>query len=674
MMAWAFAFAVMAAAPMQVAAQLPTQSNLYRYQAVNRDLTDVLRGFAADQRLNLVLDPGIARRLVSEEVEMPPTQFLDYITGKYGLVWYFDGVSLYVYRSDQLATDAFPLRYTTIARVVEVMKSLRAYSDRYPYRVLEKENVILAVAPPRMLQMTSFVVGTLEAREKTAASAQIGIAVIELEYASAADQTFQFVDGSVTVPGVASILQSVVSGQAIPGRMTAILPRNLQKLKGQGLDRFSSDQPRPAPQTLQPPLAPPSQPLSSSPEGPPGPAEQLDDGYNDSDAYTGPNAIYNFQPTITADPRSNSVIIHDHPDRIASYQQVVKALDRPSGLIEISARIIDVSKEGGFEWGWPFSTQWRSGGQQQGFSIQLTSTDAANFGVTLLRDQVADFVHTIKALEQEGHAKVTSRPTLLTMDNVEAQINNSETFYVEVEGSYEVDLFDVSAGTKLKILPHIIEKDGQRVIKLSVQIDNGGILEQTVNEIPRVRNDSLTTQAVLRENESLLIGGLIREERSVTESRVPVLGRLPHIGFLFRTEERNLDSVERLILIEPRIVAYVNAQEEQLWIQSAMPAGDAGASRPVVERFVAPPVRAEDVGMFRPPIPSSWNESPQSVGSPVEPGRSNGILPSATRIRKFLTPRNPFRHSSLPELPTRSGMNLLPGSQPQAMATDGRGY
>lgn len=644
----AIALLILASAAARAPAQLPTQSQLYRYQAVNRDLTDVLRGFAADQRLNLVLAPGIEGRTVSEEVEMHPTEFLDYITGKYGLVWYYDGTSLYIYLGDQLETKAFPLRFTTPTRVIEVMKSLRAYSDRYPFRILEQENVILAVAPPRMLEMVDFVIYTLESKETATASAQISIAVFPLRYASAADQTFDFEESSMIIPGVATILQSVVSGQAIPGPMTNYLPRDRTRLKGRGLDRFSTEPPRWTPETAPPPLGDPRQPPASAPtqplpEVPPG-------GVPESSAPAPqPNALplqtpsMVFPPTVSADPRLNAVVIRDHPDRMQSYEKVIEALDHPTGLVEITAKIIDVSREGAFEWGLPYNTQWGDGDSMNQFSVRLTTTDATNFAVTLLGDQADSFVHSIKALEQEGHARVASRPSLLTMDNVQAQINNRETFFVKIEGSFEVDLFDVSAGTTLNILPHIIEGEEGRLIRLTVQVDNGSVLQQTVNEIPRVRNDSLTTQAVLRENESLLIGGLIREEQSITESRVPVLGRLPGVGFMFRSQEKVTDSVERLILIEPKIVAYATAQGQH-WLHAATPAG---ADQPDCSSYPAD-------GLLYGPLNSPTN--PETLPPPQSSSKWPRIPGALRRLPQVLSPSSHFRHQAPAALPNRNAM------------------
>lgn len=585
-------------------AQLPLQSQQYKYQAVNRGLVDVLRAFAADQRLNLVLDPGIPHRIVSEEVDMPPEEFLNYITGKNGLVWYFDGASLYIYRGGYPVTRPFTLRHTTPDRVIEMLKSLNAYSGNFKFRYLEPERVLLVVGPPRLIEMTAFAVDTLE---RNGSSANVDLGYFKLNHASASDQSYNFQGSTISIPGVATILQAVMSGQPIPGSVTTYLPRNMQGLMGQGLDRYSQS-PRQAPPPF-PPLTDPRQassPLAQATQGliPPlngqPPVGDPANPPNGPAEHTLPPEVpiyrdYNIQPTITADVRQNAILIRDYPERMPAYQRIINALDRPSGLVEITAKIIDVTREGAFEWGLPYNTQFQRNGTPRQIQLNLSSTDSNSFAVTLLRDGALDFMHTIKLMEQEGNARVASRPSLLTMDNFEAQISNDETFFVPVEGAYEVDLFDVSVGTRLRVLPHIIEEDGKRIVKISVQVDNGNSLTETVDGIPRIRNDRVTTQALLQENESLLIGGMIREERSVQESRIPILGRLPFVGFLFRTEDHHCEKVERLVLIEPRIVAYPSLSGEE---QFTTPIYDRGPSPTLPEM---PPLVPPSVEMLPPP-------------------------------------------------------------------------
>lgn len=641
-----------------VHAQLPTHSEIYQYRAVDRQLEDVLRTFAADQRLNVVIDPSISSHTVHEEVQLPPEAFLDYITGKYGLVWYYDGTSLYIDRGDNLATKAFRLRYATPGRIIETMKVLNAYSKRYAFRVLEDENVVLVVGPARLLEMTAFVVETLESSGRTTASTDVSIAVFPLKFAAAADQSFDFQGATVTVPGVATILQSMVSGQPIPGGLTTYVPRDLPGLTGLGLNRYSQhrsakellfnreatpayEHPNSAAALADQPSSPGSEAARQTQ-----PSESINRGANTGQA---------IQAIISADTRINAVVVRDFPERMASYQKIVESLDQPTGLIEITARIIDIQKRGVLEWGLPIDVQRTGAKGTKQFSFHLTPTDSANLAVTLVKDEATQFMQKVKALEQDGYARVASRPSLLTLDNVEAQIDNSETFFVRVEGDFEVDLFDVSVGTTLNIIPHVIEFDGRRMVKLNVKVKDGAVLEQSVDEIPRVRNDSITTQAILGEHETLLIGGLIREEKSTSVSRVPLFGSLPGVGALFRTEEHNTSHVERLIMIEPRIVPLPSGMPEGLALGIVETQGGERLDR-------GPTSRCDSTwGTTRTPAGATTSEAlppPTSQAPPRLPDQQSS--PPHPENLPHPPPQNPFSGQHTPSKPIPSESTQLP--------------
>lgn len=126
---------------------------------------------------------------------------------------------------------------------------------------------------------------------------------------------------------------------------------------------------------------------------------------------------------------------------------------------------------------------------------------------------------------------------------------------MRVSGRDEVDLFKVSAGTALRVTPHVFQ-DGDAVrIKLLVQIDDGQILPQElVDTMPMVERSSLNTQALIVAGESLLIGGMVRETTSEGVTKVPLLGDIPILGHLFKTTTNEADRMERLFLISPRLV------------------------------------------------------------------------------------------------------------------------
>jgi type III secretion protein C len=136
---------------------------------------------------------------------------------------------------------------------------------------------------------------------------------------------------------------------------------------------------------------------------------------------------------------------------------------------------------------------------------------------------------------------------------VEAVFDNSSTFFVRVAGREQVDLFNVSAGTQLRVTPHVFRDRDQTRIKLLVNVEDGNITGRQVDQIPVVERSTVNTQALIAEGESLLIGGMIRETQATSEDKVPGLGDVPIVGNLFKTKASSNTRVERMFLITPRM-------------------------------------------------------------------------------------------------------------------------
>jgi type III secretion protein C len=179
-----------------------------------------------------------------------------------------------------------------------------------------------------------------------------------------------------------------------------------------------------------------------------------------------------------------------------------------------------------------------------------------NFSSIVMTNAI-DFINRIQLLEQDGMANILSQPTVVTLNNLEAVIQRQQTFYVKVPGTYTTDLYDISAGTVMKVTPHVIEDGNQFAINIIVNIQDGEIEPETgrqIENLPLTTQDSLNTRAVLRENNSLLIGGLVHEERSTDESGVPTIRKVPIIGFFFKQRARTLVRMKRLFLITPKLI------------------------------------------------------------------------------------------------------------------------
>ena len=186
----------------------------------------------------------------------------------------------------------------------------------------------------------------------------------------------------------------------------------------------------------------------------------------------------------------------------------------------------------------------------------------------------------------------------MTLSNVEAVFDNSRTFYVRVAGEREVDLFNITAGTALRVTPHVTREAAQTRIRMLVNIEDGSVTGDTVEAIPVVERATINTQALIAEGQSLLVGGLTVDAQSNDTDQIPILGDIPLIGNLFKTNRRSEGRIERLFLITPRVANLIP---------------QAPGMGPRLDAPVTPPP---------PPLPtppSAPTKAPAAVGTPTPP-------------------------------------------------------
>ena len=110
------------------------------------------------------------------------------------------------------------------------------------------------------------------------------------------------------------------------------------------------------------------------------------------------------------------------------------------------------------------------------------------------------FLARIQALEANNEARVLGRPSVLTVDNIQATLENTTTYYVEVQGYQAVDLYKVEAGTVLRVTPHIIRENGETSIKLAVNVqdDQDNSSSVTSNSgVPPIERTKIDAQAMM---------------------------------------------------------------------------------------------------------------------------------------------------------------------------------
>jgi len=486
------------------------------------------------------------------------------VSRAFNVVEYYDGTVLYVYSPADMATRTLPITASAAGRVQRTVVEMRLPDARNTIKST-REGTLIVSGARRFIEQVEEIARAQMVSERT--GAPTGFKVFYLRYAWAQDVSIAFGGRQVMLPGVASIVRALMTSNAksqvsVTSYETPA-PGTVAAVRGQ---RSARGLP-----TLGGPEANPN--LSSGPVvaaaglgG--GTTKVAGEGGAAGNGFNPPLVVAAdpSQVRVEADARLNAVVVRDAPERLEQYEQLIAALDVEPQSLEIEATIIDLNVEKLREIG----INWRGGHGRwsllfgNGTSSDLTLrpniapgdvTPSGSGGfISAVLGGANEFIARINLLQTQGAAKVVSSPQVLTLSNVEAVFDNSSTFFVRVAGRDDVDLFNVSAGTTLRVTPHVFKDNNQVRIKMLVSIEDGSLsATRTVDTLPVVNRSAISTQALIFEGESLLVGGIVRDSNNDDVTKVPVLGDLPLIGGLFRSTSQGQARVERLFLIQPRL-------------------------------------------------------------------------------------------------------------------------
>ena len=271
--------------------------------------------------------------------------------------------------------------------------------------------------------------------------------------------------------------------------------------------------------------------------------------------------------------KTNTLVITDVEENVREIAEMAKKLDLPTGQVKIDARIVetnrDFSQELGIRWGGqavknvgrredPKGTL-TLGGPAGGDIVNVPVVNPAGiFSLGWLSSKVAirNLDIELSALEETGDVKIVSKPSLLVVQNQGAEIFVGEK--VPVAEGYDAETAQVSirledVGTKLKITPQIT-RDGS--IFMLVDVEKSEITGQTVIQgqpYDTLGTKRATTQVLVRDGETVIIGGLLSTRKEANRERVPFLSRVPIVGLLFKSKEDISEYRELMIFITPQI-------------------------------------------------------------------------------------------------------------------------
>ena len=258
---------------------------------------------------------------------------------------------------------------------------------------------------------------------------------------------------------------------------------------------------------------------------------------------------------ISMDPRTNSVITQACT-AVMDLDKTVAWLDSPLRQIEISARIAQVRSNAQSQLGVNWQTQLSSNTltSSLGGAIDLgalQSSTALSFALTKGERLLS---LTLDLLESEGDAKIISEPKVVTAEGQPAIIQSGTEVPYQSKDADGVKVEFKQAGLMLEVTPFV--KDNNKIqLNLKIHQDAVGDL---VNGIPSLETNRVQTQVVVVDQETLVLGGIYRDERLTSESKVPFLGDLPWIGGLFKRRIERQEKVELLVFITPKLLQMTN--------------------------------------------------------------------------------------------------------------------
>jgi general secretion pathway protein D len=291
--------------------------------------------------------------------------------------------------------------------------------------------------------------------------------------------------------------------------------------------------------------------------------------------------------SIIADPSTNALVITATPEEYAAIKKVIEKLDIPRDQVLVEVLMAEVSFTKTMELG----VEWRIaddlngdaavfGGTTFGEFDQLVSVFPAVPSTGLVVGAIGETISfgdlefpslgaLITALKTDSDVNILSTPTIVTTDNKEAEIivgqtvpfQTSQKFDANNQPVYTFDYRDV--GITLRLTPKI---NSSRFVKMDIFSKLEALVAATVGTselAPTTLKRQANTTVVVKDGNTVVIGGIIRDDTVQNSSKVPILGSLPLLGPLFRSESTRSEKVNLLIFLTPHIISSTEQLQDE---------------------------------------------------------------------------------------------------------------
>ena len=492
------------------AAEIPWRVPEYSLTARSLKVRELLETFAVAEGVPIVLSEAVRGELSGDFDRVPARAFLDRVATVNNLTWYYDGATIWVYGSGEILTTLLDLRYMKADEVVALMRDLGVEDARFPLKSASGGELVMVSGPPRYVTLVVDMIAKADRLREQRTFTQLETRLFPLTYTWADNVSFQRSSGNgvetyTSIRGVAALLQEImqVGGEKVQEGSNAV-------------DRAVAAVP---------------------------------------------------QPIIRPENRLNAVLVRDAAPRLPMYEALIRELDRPQKLVEIGVTVLELSREDALDWqlslGVGASKDRHSGRAGQNVSNLMTPENLLGLGASGAYSYLGRHVNvqaSVAALKAKGKARNIARTSLLTLNNMTAELSDTESYSAKLVGEKVASVAETSAGTRLAVKPRIVEPPAgstnvARQVWLTPELQDGGLDRlATVDSLPTKRTTTLETQASLPEGESLLLAGYFKDIDEESGWGIPYLRDIPFIGWLFGGHSRTRQTVQRLFVLTPHVI------------------------------------------------------------------------------------------------------------------------
>lgn len=300
--------------------------------------------------------------------------------------------------------------------------------------------------------------------------------------------------------------------------------------------------------------------------------------------------ILSKRGSAVVDVRTNTVFVQDTPSRLEEVRKLLKQIDIPVRQVMIESRIVEANDTfsrnigarlgfndttgQGFRLGNGGGTNALIGGSTNATAFTsgqsatagtfndalfvnlpaqgLSGANPGVFSFLLFNDKSTKFLNLeLSALQADGKGKIISSPRVITADKIEATIEQgTEIPYQQATSSGATSVSFRKATLSLKVKPQITPDDN---VIMNLRVNKDSVGQNTLSG-PSIDTKQVATEVLVENGGTVVIGGIYTQDERSTTTKVPVLGDLPFVGFLFKNNQRVDDRRELLIFISPKIL------------------------------------------------------------------------------------------------------------------------